>query len=102
MWPTPSEHGWHSKQPIDKVCAIASPFQRHGALNYKNMIFLTYGPFSNLRPSITSTKMEASDLGESAPKDKNAHLGCTNLTLEAYLATHKTRNYTVGTGVLSL
>ena len=68
--------GRHSSNPIDKVCAIAFPFQKRGSFNFHNITFPIYDPntevsvaWERLISSIASAKMEADDLIE------NSYLG---------------------------
>ena len=63
--------GRHSSNPIDKVCAIAFPFQKRVARNSHNITFPIYDPntpisvaWERLISSIASAKMEKDDLIE--------------------------------------
>ena len=59
----------HSTKPIDKVCAIALPFQKRGSNNYEDVTFPIYDPstpvsaaWGQLISSIASTRMQATSL----------------------------------------
>ena len=61
--------GRHSSNPIDKVCAIAFPFQKCDGYNFHNVSFPIYDPgtavsvaWERLISSIASAKMESGDL----------------------------------------
>ena len=61
--------GRHSANPIDKVCAIAFPFQKRAARNFHKVTFPIYDPntpisvaWERLICSIASTKMEFDDM----------------------------------------
>ena len=61
--------GRHSANPIDKICAIAFPFQKRGSRNFHNVTFPIYDPntpisvaWERLISSIASAKMESDDL----------------------------------------
>ena len=63
--------GRYSSNPVDKVCAIALPFQKRGSFNFHNITFPIYDPntpvsvaWERLISSIASVKMEADDLIE--------------------------------------
>ena len=60
--------GRHSANPIDKICAIAFPFQKRAVHNFHNITFPIYDPntpisvaWERLISTITSTKMEADE-----------------------------------------
>ena len=64
-------HGRHSSNPIDKVFAIAFPFQKRETHNVHNVTFPIYDPstpvpvaWETLISSIASAKMEVEDLSE--------------------------------------
>ena len=64
-----SMRGRHSSNLIDKVCAIAFPFQKHGSFNIHNVTLPIYDPntppsvaWERLISSIASAKMEYDDL----------------------------------------
>ena len=61
--------GRHSSNPIDKICAIAFPFQKRGSHNFHNVTFPIYDPntpisvaWERLISSIASAKMDSHDL----------------------------------------
>ena len=63
-----SMRGRHSSNLIDKVCAIAFPFQKRAVHNFHNITFPIYDPntpisvaWERLISTITSTKMEADE-----------------------------------------
>ena len=84
-------HGRYSTNPIDKVCAIALPFQKRGFHNFKEVTFPIYDPstpvsiaWEQLISTITSTKMKAGDFDLAAEYETLMHKQHRTLTYQEY------------------